>query len=811
MKKFIQVEVDREYKMIVKCSKCETSFSVDDSKIDGKKFAFDCPNCSQHNIIDNRSVESSPVTDAPEDKISQMDDPSNGFSDGQVFDSVSEESNEPNVSEEIIDDSQITDDPVSDDQVDDEFNDIHFDELNLDDESGNYSTPAEEAADSGLDENSEILPDPEGFNVTEEIIDESQTTDEPVSDEQIGDGFDDISFDELNLDDGSGNDSDAVAETMDFDLDGNSEILQDPEAMNASEEIIESKDPIEDIMDDIELPTDLQDTIEETGSANTDSDDITIDLNALDINLEDEAEKVLESPQDGMEEEGESTTLDLNSLDIDLDMDEEKTEVVAESDDFEDVLEDVLEDGDDSDDITLDLDSLDIELEEDEVDESSETEEFEESEAVAASDVVDDDLTLDLDSLDISLEETEEVKQGEQIEDILPDVATVVDELTDEEESRLSLEDAGLSLDEIDSSSEVEENIVEDDDEDNLKLTIEEVNPDIDMNELAAASNDYVEDILDDEEDNLKLSIEEVNPNIDMDELAANVPNEVVDDFSAVSESLSDGEDIILNDLPEVADIDLENETLITEDFEEENLPEVDLDKYESTEYNLDKAEDLLDIEMDGFDDEYEDSYDHSGRGFLNFSIDFSLKYSRLKAFLRLIGIFHVVFIPHLIVLAIYSILSSMLGVLNWILVLFTRNGEVDFYAIQAKTLKYHLSLMACVYDVVEDIPPFAGSKSIDYPLQFETKLPERRSRFLSLLRLSGAGILLITIPHFLILTVLSFGVLLIYIVSLVVVIFTAKWPNILFDFMVRYLRYLANVAAFVTGLVDTYPSFRFD
>jgi len=40
--------------MIVKCTNCEAAYSVDDSKVENKKFAFTCPKCSTENIIDNR-------------------------------------------------------------------------------------------------------------------------------------------------------------------------------------------------------------------------------------------------------------------------------------------------------------------------------------------------------------------------------------------------------------------------------------------------------------------------------------------------------------------------------------------------------------------------------------------------------------------------------------------------------------------------------------------------------------------------------------------------------------------------------------
>ena len=44
--------------MIVKCSDCQASYSVDDSKVTNKKFGFSCPKCGANVIIDNRAIES---------------------------------------------------------------------------------------------------------------------------------------------------------------------------------------------------------------------------------------------------------------------------------------------------------------------------------------------------------------------------------------------------------------------------------------------------------------------------------------------------------------------------------------------------------------------------------------------------------------------------------------------------------------------------------------------------------------------------------------------------------------------------------
>jgi hypothetical protein len=158
-----------------------------------------------------------------------------------------------------------------------------------------------------------------------------------------------------------------------------------------------------------------------------------------------------------------------------------------------------------------------------------------------------------------------------------------------------------------------------------------------------------------------------------------------------------------------------------------------------------------------------------------------------------------------------YSALSGVLGFFNWIIALFTGYTDEDFTEIQEKTLRYAVSIAACASDVVEEMPAFAGRKDIDYPLQLTVIYPIRYSRILALLRISVIGIYIIMLPHLLLLTLLTMGAWLIGLIGIMSILATKRWPNILFDFMVRYYNYISSVFAFISGIVDKYPSFRFE
>jgi len=426
------------------------------------------------------------------------------------------------------------------------------------------------------------------------------------------------------------------------------------------------------------------------------------------------------------EDDDESLTIDLDSLDIDL----AETEEVSAGESPDLML--VGNDLEDSERLSLPIEAIEAE-----------------TSTGIPSDDEDESLTLDLESLDIPLEESTEFKEGEKIDDL---------------SSRLSLEDAGLSIDDVESS----EVIVPFD---------EEITAD-----LAGAETEF----------------EEEKP------------------FSSES---------IINEIDEFVSA----ERPLCDEFNDEPLPEIDIDRFGGTSHITENdyagspaapAEDqFLDIESRKKYDQYENdlnSYNAetiaaSGGGYINFSIDYSFHYSRLRAVLRILLVYYITYIPYYVIGVIYSLISGVVGSLNQLLVLFSGKRERDFSLMQEQTLRFTSSLYASVLNVIEEKPPFGGKSNIDHQLQFRVIYPPNYSRILAFLRLSVVGILLLSLPHLILLLVMTVGMSLISVVSLFYTVFTGRWPSLLFDFMVRYLRYWTTINAYMCGLIDTYPSFRFE
>lgn len=635
--------------MIIRCTSCNAAYSVADNKVTNKKFGFSCPKCGTEVVIDNR---------------------------------MKALAHEPNVSMEPMLDEHFAEDaglkngagagPMERRSQHDDFSDI----LEMGDREGGIDM-AKPALRAGAKQDSPNINDittGEKDSYLDDLL-EPPTADRQA-DKKENAGLDDMTMDEL--------------EDLDFLEKAESKPSRKPAASDGSGEFI----PLE---EDFLLEEPSTEKQREPRGVST-------------------AEKKLEFPG-------------IDGLESDIKTDEIFSRDAADVDES----------------ITIDLDTLDIQLEEEEPAPRAKTSgsAAEKPKKKDPLDMEEDsDITIDLDSLDLPLEEVEEFKAGETVD----------------EDERLTLEDAGLTMDELVSEEAVPVGSFDEGDED-LKLSIDEIAPDLKIEELEKelASGGIL------------LADETGAEGTAMSEL---------EEFPIEREPASARSRLTPKESTEFLDIETRE----------------DIGKYRK--------------EMETLDEEGRDVVPS---GCVNFSIDYSLKYSRTGALLRLFGLYYIVLIPHFLVSSVYSLLSWILGMLNGLVILFSGNSLDDFTEIQENSLRYALSIASNASDIFERAPSFAGRKEIDNPLQFNIIFPLRYSRLLAFLRLSLIGIFLVALPHVILLTVLSLGVIFIHFAGLVSIIVMKRWPGFLFDFMVRYYRYATNVISFLTGLVDKYPSFRFE
>jgi len=102
---------------------------------------------------------------------------------------------------------------------------------------------------------------------------------------------------------------------------------------------------------------------------------------------------------------------------------------------------------------------------------------------------------------------------------------------------------------------------------------------------------------------------------------------------------------------------------------------------------------------------------------------------------------------------------------------------------------------------VSDRYPPFEG----DWHIRYEVERPERLSRWRLAIWKTVSSV-----PHFIVLSVLSFAVAVVVFISWVAILFSGRFPKGLHDFVIGWLRWTARVSAYWMSLTDEFPAFGF-
>ena len=98
-----------------------------------------------------------------------------------------------------------------------------------------------------------------------------------------------------------------------------------------------------------------------------------------------------------------------------------------------------------------------------------------------------------------------------------------------------------------------------------------------------------------------------------------------------------------------------------------------------------------------------------------------------------------------------------------------------------------------------------------NYPVSVEVVYPESSSRILALIAIPFFIFkALLLIPHMIILNFLQIAAMVAVWFGYWAVLFTGRYPKVLFDFVVGVIRWQTRVSAWMFSLTDKYPPFGF-
>ena len=177
----------------------------------------------------------------------------------------------------------------------------------------------------------------------------------------------------------------------------------------------------------------------------------------------------------------------------------------------------------------------------------------------------------------------------------------------------------------------------------------------------------------------------------------------------------------------------------------------------------------------------------------------------RVNRFLWLVK--WILVIPHAVVLLFLSIPIIVTTPLAWLAVVILGRYPGFLWSYHSGLLRWSWRVNFYSYEAgsTDQYPPFAFGSREDYPADLIIEYPESSSR------LTGFFRWLLVIPHWIIVYFLGTIRDILTIFALLIVLFTGRYPEGMFDIIMGMNRWVYRVSAYGWLLVDDYPPFSFD
>jgi 2-(1,2-epoxy-1,2-dihydrophenyl)acetyl-CoA isomerase len=156
--------------------------------------------------------------------------------------------------------------------------------------------------------------------------------------------------------------------------------------------------------------------------------------------------------------------------------------------------------------------------------------------------------------------------------------------------------------------------------------------------------------------------------------------------------------------------------------------------------------------------------------------------------------------LPHLFVLAVWTYLAVLVGIVNWAITLVRGTSPRGVHNWLARLVRYQAHVYAYLYLVADPYPSFRGWRGT-YPVDLEIAPPAPQARWKTLLRI------VLVLPAYVLATVLTYVLYVVAFLGAIYALATGRYPRGFRDLSAYCLRYQAQMYGYLLLLTDHYPA----
>ncbi|MGB0883856.1 MAG: DUF4389 domain-containing protein [Flavobacteriales bacterium] len=190
----------------------------------------------------------------------------------------------------------------------------------------------------------------------------------------------------------------------------------------------------------------------------------------------------------------------------------------------------------------------------------------------------------------------------------------------------------------------------------------------------------------------------------------------------------------------------------------------------------------------------------------MNYTINRQESYSRAQLLLRTLLGWAYILIPHYFVVLVYSIGAMFYGVYTFFSILFTRSFPKSAHDFFVDYTNYGMRVVATYYNLREEYPSFSLSERSE-EVYFDMPYKPIVKRRTLLIRMIFGVIMLI--PHLVVIYFRLIGVIIVNFIAFWAILFTKKYPEGMFNFVVESFRYFQRVGNWTRFFTTDYPPFH--